>query len=90
MAETILPYGESGTTKTTQFAEFAKYQVSKFAGEDLHVRLVSGDSTWKPCSKLVRFENGKHVGVVRPLNRKGAAPTEACDSHGVKRGVLAE
>lgn len=74
MSETLLCFGESGTTKTSQLAEFAKYQVSRFAGDDLHVRLVSGDSTWKPCSKLVRFEGGKHVGVVRPLNVKVPHP----------------
>jgi hypothetical protein len=37
---------------------------------DYHVRLVSGDSTWKPLAPLIEFNGKKHVGLIRPLNVK--------------------
>lgn len=82
MAETILTYSESGTGKTTQIGEFAKYQASKFgyewkAGDGVYyVRLVSGDSTWRPLTPLIQFKGGKHVGLIRPLNVKLSHPNK--------------
>ena len=75
MAETILLYGESGTWKTTQAGVFAAYQCGRF--DDAHVRLVSGDSTWKPLSRLIKYDAKKgHVGCVRPLSIKAPMPNK--------------
>jgi AAA domain len=75
LAETLLLYGESGTWKTTQAGVFAEYQAGRF--EDAHIRLVSGDSTWKPLSHLIKYDAKRgHVGLVRPWSIKAPHPNK--------------
>ncbi len=83
MAETLLSYGESGTFKSSQAREFAEYQCSRCGGDenpDIHVRLISGDSTWKPMNPAV----GK--GKIKPVSIKASHPQKLAIINALSEG----